>query len=71
MFPATDDDPEYVTIQLRDRMKELLDRAQREYPDSGTGQWWQPRHLGGAALTPAEAVALDAAENDARRRREA
>ncbi|MEU1545828.1 lysophospholipid acyltransferase family protein [Nocardia sp. NPDC005745] len=70
-FPAADDDPDYVTIQLRDRMKELLDRAQREYPQSGTGQWWQPRHLGGSAPTPAEAVALDAAENAARDRREA
>ncbi|MGY2060078.1 lysophospholipid acyltransferase family protein [Nocardia gipuzkoensis] len=71
MFPAADDDPDYVTTQLRDCMKALLDRAQREYPDSGTGQWWQPRHLGGSALTPAEAVALDVAENDARDRREA
>ncbi|MFF7943923.1 lysophospholipid acyltransferase family protein [Nocardia gamkensis] len=71
MFPAADDDPDYVTIRLRDRMKELLDRAQREYPESGTGQWWQPRHLGGSAPTPAEAVALDAAENDARDRRQA
>jgi 1-acyl-sn-glycerol-3-phosphate acyltransferase len=71
MFPAADDDPDYVTIQLRDCMKDLLDRAQREYPDSGTGQWWQPRHLGGSALTPAEAVALDVAENHARDRREA
>ncbi|MGY1898653.1 lysophospholipid acyltransferase family protein [Nocardia gipuzkoensis] len=71
MFPAADDDPDYVTIQLRECMQNLLDRAQREYPDSGTGQWWQPRHLGGSALTPAEAVALDVAENDARDQREA
>lgn len=45
---------------LRKRLQELLDRAQSEYPESGEGQWWQPRHLGGTAPTPEEAAQLDA-----------
>ncbi|GGP47542.1 lysophospholipid acyltransferase family protein [Saccharothrix coeruleofusca] len=53
MTPTTDED-------LRTAMQALLDRAQREYPESGEGQWWQPAHLGGTAPTPAEAAALDA-----------
>ncbi|GLZ34783.1 1-acyl-sn-glycerol-3-phosphate acyltransferase [Lentzea sp. NBRC 105346] len=44
---------------LRKKMQELLDRAQSSYPDDGTGQWWQPVHLGGTAPTPEEARELD------------
>jgi 1-acyl-sn-glycerol-3-phosphate acyltransferase len=46
--------------ELRTAMQALLDQAQRDYPDDGTGQWWQPSHLGGTAPTPEEAAALDA-----------
>ncbi|MEW9531372.1 lysophospholipid acyltransferase family protein [Microbispora sp. NPDC049125] len=55
-----DDIPELVT-ELRGRMAELLDRAQRTYPEIPGGVWWQPAHLGGSAPTPEEAAALDAA----------
>jgi len=39
---------------LQDSVKSLVHRAQDEYPDDGTGQWWQPRRLGGAAPSPSE-----------------
>ncbi|GLW96803.1 lysophospholipid acyltransferase family protein [Microtetraspora sp. NBRC 16547] len=48
-----------TTAELRRRMSELLDRAQRTYPDIPPGVWWQPTHLGGTAPTPEEAAALD------------
>ncbi len=44
---------------LRTRMQELLDTAQRDYPNE-PGAWWVPRHLGGTAPTPEEAARLDA-----------
>jgi 1-acyl-sn-glycerol-3-phosphate acyltransferase len=50
-----------VTMNLRASLQELVAALQAAYPDDGTGQWWQPRHLGGTAPTPDEAVALDAA----------
>jgi hypothetical protein len=43
---------EDATGLLRQRMSELLDRAQREYPDkpsSPADDWWLPAHLGGGA----------------------
>lgn len=64
--PSPGDGSEHVTAELRRRMLSLLERAQREYPDPGSGQWWQPRHLGGTAPTPGEAEAMDAADNAAR-----
>lgn len=45
---------------LKQAMKQLLDTLQREYPDDGTDQWWQPRHLGGTAPTPEGAATADA-----------
>ena len=62
MYPTRADDYEQVAKELRDRIQELVDRAQREYPVDGTGQWWHPAHLGGTAPTPEEAAALDEAE---------
>jgi 1-acyl-sn-glycerol-3-phosphate acyltransferase len=44
-------------------MEELLDEAQRGYPDQPAGpedRWWQPAHLGGTAPTPEEAAQQDA-----------
>ena len=41
--------------ELRARMAALLDRAQRDYPDTPAGPedtWWQPAHLGGSAPAP-------------------
>jgi 1-acyl-sn-glycerol-3-phosphate acyltransferase len=45
-------------------MEELLDEAQRSYPDQPAGpddRWWLPAHLGGTAPTPELAAADDAA----------
>jgi 1-acyl-sn-glycerol-3-phosphate acyltransferase len=60
---TVDDETNEANSELRNRMAQLLDRAQREYPDAAQGEqdaWWQPAHLGGAAPTPAEAAELDA-----------
>jgi 1-acyl-sn-glycerol-3-phosphate acyltransferase len=43
-------------------MVELLDEAQRSYPDQPAGdddRWWLPAHLGGTAPTPEEAAVKD------------
>ncbi|GAA3156971.1 lysophospholipid acyltransferase family protein [Planomonospora alba] len=68
MHPKRGDDYDAVTKELRERMSDLLDRAQRSYPEIPPGVWWQPRHLGGTAPTPEEAAAMDAAEAESRRR---
>lgn len=55
---------EELTTGLRERMAELLDRAQREYPEQPRNpaqSWWLPRHLGGTAPDPVQAAVLDAA----------
>src|SRR6476661_614033 len=44
-------------------MEQLLDEAQRSYPDQPAGpddRWWLPAHLGGTAPTPEAATADDA-----------
>ncbi len=67
----TDEEAHVATVHLRERLQELLAGLQATYPDDGIGQWWQPRHLGGTAPTPDEAVAADAqaaAARDARRK---
>ncbi|WP_344296559.1 lysophospholipid acyltransferase family protein [Agromyces neolithicus] len=64
--PEAAADVRAATDELRERMQQLVDRLQRDYPVDGTGQWWQPRHLGGTAPTPAEAAAADAARDAAR-----
>jgi 1-acyl-sn-glycerol-3-phosphate acyltransferase len=66
MAVAPDEDPHAVTARLRTTLQELVDRLQTEYPLDGTGEWWQPRHLGGTAPTPEEAAAADAARDAAR-----
>ncbi|POX49249.1 1-acyl-sn-glycerol-3-phosphate acyltransferase [Streptomyces sp. Ru72] len=51
-----------LTRQLRERVHELLEAAQRAYPGRPKDQedaWWMPAHLGGTAPTP---EALRAAE---------
>jgi 1-acyl-sn-glycerol-3-phosphate acyltransferase len=59
--PEPGGDPEKVTADLRIRIQELLDRAQRDYPDKpAQDPWWLPAHLGGTAPTPEEAAVLDA-----------
>lgn len=50
-----------ATAELHSRLQEMVDVLQRHYPVDGTGKWWQPRHLGGTAPTPAEAAEADRA----------
>lgn len=70
-----DDDPEKVTLVMMDRIEELVDRAQRNYPQAPLGpddRWWVPAHLGGSAPTVEESLAMNAREAEQRRaRREA
>jgi 1-acyl-sn-glycerol-3-phosphate acyltransferase len=68
MYPKRGDDYAQVTADLQARMGELLEKAQREYPEEPTGddRWWQPAYLGGTAPTPEEAAELDRAEAEAR-----
>lgn len=42
-----------AATELRDQVIALVRRAQDEYPDDGSGKWWQPERLGGTAPTPA------------------
>lgn len=55
---------------LREAMTAELHDAQEHYP-CPAGAHWVPHRLGGAAPTPAEAIALDEAESAARARRAA
>ena len=57
---APTDDPRAVTDSLRETMQGMVNGLQSGYPVDGTGQWWQPRSLGGTAPTPAEAAATEA-----------
>ena len=53
-----------INEMLRSSMGEMLDTAQRDYPDRPRrlrDSWWMPRHLGGSAPDPARAALLDAA----------
>jgi 1-acyl-sn-glycerol-3-phosphate acyltransferase len=48
--------------RTRAAMEQLLDEAQRSYPQQPEGpedRWWLPVHLGGTAPTPEEAAASD------------
>jgi 1-acyl-sn-glycerol-3-phosphate acyltransferase len=55
--------PQSLLRRTRAAMEDLLDEAQRSYPDRPAGpedSWWQPAHLGGTAPTPEVAAADDA-----------
>ena len=65
---ATTDAARDATARLRASLQSLTDELQTSYPVEGTAQWWQPRHLGGAAPTHEEAAAAD---EERRRRRDA
>ncbi|GIH23880.1 1-acyl-sn-glycerol-3-phosphate acyltransferase [Acrocarpospora phusangensis] len=69
MHPKRGEDMDAHTAELRRRIAELVDKAQRGYAEIPEGVWWQPAHLGGSAPTPEEAEALDAAEREAREAR--
>jgi 1-acyl-sn-glycerol-3-phosphate acyltransferase len=50
LHPTPQDDLAEVTSELRRRMQQLLDAAQREYPDGAPpGAWWVPARLRGGA----------------------
>jgi len=66
LMVAPTDDVAATTLVLRDTLQQLTDTLQRGYAQDGTGQWWQPRHLGGSAPTPSEAAAADAARAERR-----
>lgn len=64
IIAAPDADVQAVNCELHRRMDQLLDLAQRTYPDLPRDDgdwWWQPRHLGGSAPSPSDAAALDTA----------
>lgn len=69
MLPKRGDDYDKWTSELHARMSELVEKAQREYPDKPKAgeEWWQPAYLGGSAPTPEEAAELDRAEAEQRR----
>jgi len=58
---STDGEVHEATSRLKDELQRLLGYAQATYPDAGNAQWWQPRHAGGTAPTPDEAVEIDRA----------
>jgi hypothetical protein len=58
-----------LTDELRSRMQQMLEVAQKEYPDRPAGpddSWWLPAAMGGTAPTPDEAHRLDREELKAR-----
>jgi len=64
MSPTAFTDAAAAGVELRRRMQDLLDQAQRAYPDlprDDSDRWWLPQHLGGSAPTPLVAADLDAA----------
>ena len=52
-------DPDVLTVELHERMAELLDQTIARYPDKPPGAWWIPARLGGSAPTPVEAEAIE------------
>jgi 1-acyl-sn-glycerol-3-phosphate acyltransferase len=67
MHPAKKENSDEVMAELARRISELLDRVQRNYPDTPSGpedSWWLPAALGGTAPTPQEAAAMDAADRE-------
>lgn len=51
--PDPGDDPAEVTVELRDRTRDLLHAVQARYPDGAPrGAWWVPARLGGSAPAP-------------------
>lgn len=60
------DTPTVLTARLAGALTDLLVRVQHDYPDAPSGPddaWWLPSSMGGTAPTPAQARALDAAED--------
>ena len=69
---AADDQPQQVTDRLMASIGELVDAAQRTYPQrpaNAADGWWLPAHLGGTAPTVEEAAAMATRERIERRKR--
>lgn len=66
-------DPAKDTLELHDRLRELLDLAIENYPaeEQPPGSWWLPASRGGSAPTPERAAELDQEEKAARAARRA
>ncbi|MDJ0334776.1 lysophospholipid acyltransferase family protein [Salinibacterium sp. G-O1] len=64
---TSEDDVVRATTALRDKLQQMVDQEQQDYPVDGTGMWWQPQNRGGTAPTPEEAAA---SEVERARRRE-
>ena len=62
IHPEPGEERRRLLQRIRTAMEELLDEAQRSYPQQPAGPddlWWQPAHLGGTAPTLEEATRLD------------
>ena len=60
--PEPGEEHRQLLQRIRTAMEQLLDEAQRTYPQQPAGPddlWWQPAHLGGTAPTPQEATRLN------------
>jgi 1-acyl-sn-glycerol-3-phosphate acyltransferase len=67
MYPAKADKSAEVMAELERRMRELLDRVQRTYPQrpaTPAEGWWLPASLGGTAPSPENAAGMDAADHE-------
>jgi 1-acyl-sn-glycerol-3-phosphate acyltransferase len=65
VVPEPGEKTQSVLRRTRAAMAELLDQAQRSYPDTPAGdadRWWLPAHLGGTAPTPEQAKEIDRAD---------
>ncbi len=63
LVPQPGEKVQALLRRTRAALEELVDEAQRTYPDQPAGpedRWWLPAHLGGTAPTLEEAVLLDA-----------
>src|SRR5919205_948228 len=62
VVPEPGEKVQSVLRRTRAAMEQLLDEAQRTYPDQPAGaddRWWLPAHLGGTAPRPEEAAEQD------------
>lgn len=69
LHPEPADDPTTLTGRLAERLEQLLEKAQADYPEVpavGSDPWWLPTRLGGTAPSPQEAATLDEVEQRAR-----
>ncbi len=74
LLPAAGAKAGRVMLDLHARMNELLDQAQRDYPQQPTGMddsWWLPRRMGGTAPTMEQAEELEQQVLAARREKAA